>query len=179
MDLLPVQDSNGQALDDSVRLPPVKVLGANPPGKPSTPVSAHLGDVAVLQGYDVTLPKSGLRPGSQFTLTLYYRSEVPTGSGYTQFAHLYSPELGMAAQWDGPPLNGANPTWAWVPGEIVSDTVTLRIADAAKPGSYALQVGLYNSEDGARLPARDRQGKPLPDDSVLLETLRVEPGSHE
>ena len=175
MELLPVEDASGQPVGDRYRLPPVKVLGAPPAGRPQHEVSAQLGDLATLVGYDLALPEAGLRAGSQISLTLYYRTDAATAQDLTRFAQLYSPELGMAAQQDAPPAQGANPTWSWVPGEVVSDTITLTVGQAARSGKYALQVGLYTLGDGVRLPVRDRAGNPLPDGQVVLTELSLLP----
>ncbi|MEZ4767597.1 MAG: 6-pyruvoyl-tetrahydropterin synthase-related protein [Caldilineales bacterium] len=173
--LLPVEDADGQPLGDSYRLPPIKVLGRSPSVKPQFPVSAHLGDLATLLGYDLALPEAGLRPGSRFDLTLYYQADSPTGQNLTQFAQLYNPDLGMAAQQDALPQDGANPTWAWAPGEIITDTRTLQVRADAEPGDYRLLVGLYDPADGTRLPVADAQGNPLPDGQITLTTLTVSP----
>ncbi len=63
VDLLPVTDENGQPVGDTYRLPPVKVVGAEPTARPQHEVSAQLGDLATLVGYDLTLPETGLRAG--------------------------------------------------------------------------------------------------------------------
>ena len=159
---------------DDYRLPPLKVI--NPPSRsPQHRVSARFADMAVLLGYDLSLPSSGLRAGDTFTLTLYYRSETPTPTDYARFVHFYSPELGMASQQDSLPQDGNNPTWSWVPGEVVTDTVTLTVSENARPGKYALQMGLYNPSDGMRLPVRDRADNSLPDGQVILTEVSLLP----
>ncbi len=173
LDLLPVEDASGQPLGDIYRLPPIKVLGENPTAKPQHEVSAELGDLATLLGYDLAVPETGVRPGSQISVTLYYRVNAATEQDLTQFVQLYSAELGMAAQRDAPPQQGANPTWAWVPGEVVVDTHILQVRDDAAPGDYQLLVGLYDPRDGARLPVRDQDGNTLPDGQVVLRQLTV------
>ena len=174
VDLLPVADANGQVVGDTYRLPPVKVLGSGPAARPQHVVSAQLGDLATLVGYDLTLPETGLRAGSQISLTLYYRSDKATDRDLTRFAQFYSPELGMAAQQDSPPAQGGNPTWSWVPGEIIADNVVLTVAPEAQPGPYELRVGLYDvAGGGARLPVYDDKGRPLPDAQMLLAKLDV------
>ena len=133
-DLLPVAAANVPVLGDTYRLPPVKVLGAGPVARPQHEMSAQLGDLATLVGYDLTLPQAGLRAGSQFSLTLYYRADVVTDQNLTRFAHFFNPELGMAAQQDSPPAQGRNPTWSWAPGEVIVDEVALTVAPEAQPG---------------------------------------------
>lgn len=175
VDLLPVVNASGETVGDTYRLPPIKILGANPTATPQYEVTAQLGDLATLLGYDLALPETGLRAGSQFSVTLYYQANAATEQDLTQFVQLYSPELGMAAQQDVPPLQGANPTWAWVPGEVIVDTVTLQVHDDAAPGAYSLLVGLYNAADGTRVPARDAAGADLPAGQIVLTDLSVVP----
>jgi hypothetical protein len=175
VDLLPVADANGQVVGDTYRLPPVKVVGSGLAARPQHEVAAQLGDLATLVGYDLALPNTGLRAGSQVSLTLHYQANATIAQDLTRFVQLYSPTLGMAAQQDSLPQDGNNPTWAWVPGEVVSDTVTLTVSENAKPGKYALQVGLYNPSDGMRLPVRDRAGNPLPDGQVILTEVSLLP----
>ena len=174
VDLLPVTDANGPVVGDTYRLPPVKVLGAGPDVRPQHEVLAQLGDLATLVGYDLALPEAGLRAGSQISVTLYYRANSMTDQNLTRFAQFYSPELGMAAQQDSPPAQGGNPTWSWAPGEIITDHVVLTVAPEAQPGSYELRVGLYDAAaSGARLPAYDDKGHPLPDAQIVLTKLDV------
>jgi hypothetical protein len=155
------------------RLPPLKVIN-QPSHSPQHRVSARFADTAELLGYDLALPPSGLRAGDQFTLTLYYRSETATPTDYTRFAHFYSPTLGMAAQQDSLPQDGNNPTWSWVPGEIIADEVVLTVAPEAQPGSYELRVGFYDAAaGGVRLPVQDDKGRPLPDAQIVLTNLDV------
>jgi hypothetical protein len=173
VELLPIEDAAGQPLGDTVRLPAVKVLGPNPSARPQNPVGAQLGDIATLLGYDLDLPEAGLQPGGQFTVTLYYHVDAVTDQDLTQFVHLYSADLGMAAQQDAQPQQGANPTWAWVPGEIVADKQTLTVSAEAAPGVYDLLVGLYNPVDGVRLPVTDAQGATAPEGHVTLASLQI------
>ena len=93
---LPVSDTQSGTTGDHFRLAPVKVLGRQD-ARPQQTAQAHFGDLADLLGYDLTLPAGGLRAGSRFGLTLYYRSLAPTVNDYTRFAHVYSAESGMAA----------------------------------------------------------------------------------
>jgi hypothetical protein len=158
---------------DVFRLPPVKVVGA--PAQPPVERAAQFDDGFELLGYNADLPETGLVPGAQFQVILYYRSNAPTSKDYTRFFHLYSPALGLASQADSPPQGGVNPTWSWVPGEIIIDRVTLQIADDAAPGDYRLFTGFYDAQaGGVRLGVRDESGQPLPDGGVVLETVRIE-----
>jgi hypothetical protein len=172
LERLPAYDESGGPLDD-YRLPPVKVLAGELAVPPAYEVGVEIGDLGVLAGYDLDLPEAGLRPGSQFTVTLHIRADAPSSQSLTRFVHLASPALGMAAQGDSQPDDGRNPTWSWISGETVVDPVQLTVAADAPPGVYSLRVGLYDPETGIRVPLRDSAGAPLADDQVILTELRV------
>ena len=172
-DRLAVTDTLTGDEGDHYRLPPVKVLGRQD-ARPQHTVPAHFDGLADLLGYDLALPAGGLHPGSRFGLTLYYRSSAPTANNYTRFVHFYDPKLGMAAQNDGLPQGGLNPTWSWVAGEVVADRMELVIEGGARSGQYHLQMGFYDNENGGlRLPAADARGRALPDAQVDLVTIEV------
>jgi hypothetical protein len=174
VDRLPVQNEHGESSGDAYRLPPVKILDVNHEIQPQHEVFAAIDDFAVLKGYDLELPEEGLRPGSQFVLTLYFDVQTESPQDLTRFVHLIDPVFGMAAQVDSQPDDGKNPTWSWISGETVVDPVRLTIAADARPGVYSLRVGLYDPATGVRVPLRDSAGVPLPDDQVILTELRVE-----
>jgi hypothetical protein len=169
---LPAFDANGQELADGARLPPVKVLGNTMSG-PKHALVAEFGDVAALAGYDLQPGAAGVRPGTPLTLTLYYRSKQLTPVDYTRFVHLTGP-TGQVAGADSLPQDGANPTWAWVPGEVVIDPARLDIPPDAEPGIYTLSMGLYNrAAQGERLAVTDQQGRPLPNNEVILGHVQI------
>jgi hypothetical protein len=72
------------------------------------------------------------------------------------------------------PHNNTYPTGLWVKGEVVTDTVTLTLADVP-PGDYRVAVGWYDPNTPAdRLPAFDANGKPLEVNRVVMaEAVRV------
>jgi hypothetical protein len=172
---LPVQIDGQAEPGDHVALPPIKIVQPNV-GRPRRQTEIRFGDVAELIGYDLDAPAQGLRAGTTLTVTLYYQGLRDTDVDLTRFVHLHNPQTGMAAQFDSPPQGGANPTWAWLPGEIVRDEVVLSIAPDVGPGRYRLLTGLYNpQEDAARLPAFDRAGAALPDQVAALAEVEILP----
>jgi hypothetical protein len=171
---LPISDTLSHADLTDYRLAPVKVIGS-PQTNPQHKADARFGEFASLIGYDLVLPLGGLHAGDQVTVTLYFASQAPTDGDFTRFLHLQNPEHGMAAQYDSLPQAGKNPTWAWVPGEIIADQVLLTIAPGTPPGSYALSAGLYDAHSGgARVPASDGKGRSLSDNQAILTELKVE-----
>jgi hypothetical protein len=60
-----------------------------------------------------------------------------------------------------------------VPGEVIVDTIPLRIADETKPGRYTLSMGLYDPISGARLPVLDKAQQPQHDNRFILEEVEI------
>lgn len=161
---------------DAVRLPPIKVIGASRQPSPQQPLQARVGSVFEVLGYDISVPTLRVQPGETVTLTLYYRSIAPTSADLTRFVHLYTPATGMIAQHDNLPTDGLNPTWAWRPGEVITDQVALTIDASTAPGSARLLLGFYDVAAGAaRIPAFDAAGRPLPDAVIPLTEVEIAP----
>lgn len=174
MEHLPVYAEEGTTLGDSFRLAAVKVLNNPSAPEPEHPLAAQLGTEIDLIGYELDLPQPVIRAGDSFTVTLHYLNQAPMARDLVRFVHLYSPDLGMAAQADSQPGNGSNPTWSWVPGETIVDQVVLTVADDAVSGEYSLLTGFYDRSDGTRLPFTDQAGTALPDGLVRLTEIEVE-----
>jgi len=108
-------------------------------------------------------------------LTLWWQALRAPRGDYTVFVHLFDPASeAVVAQSDAMPRGGAYPTSWWAEGEVVSETVTLSLADVP-PGRYRLAVGLY-TWPAPRLPARDAAGVPIPDDRPVLP-VEIEVGN--
>jgi len=128
-----------------------------------------------LTGYDIAPPPH--HPGQTLRLQLYWHALEPLAEDYTVFVHLLS-EGGagqLITQQDNPPVRGTRPTSTWEPGVDVVDPYDLSIPRDIPPGEYTLAVGLYHWPDLSRLPVRGDEGARLPDDRILLATVRVEP----
>ena len=150
--------ADGRIGDDHVSLLPIKVAGMETHA-PRNPLAVRVGEMATVLGYDLDPPEPVLHPGSQFTVTLYYRVTNPASVDYTRFLHLTSPTLGTVAQQDTYPANGENPTRAWLPGEIVADPARLILPEDAPAGEYALVAGFYDLQANlARIPLAIRAG---------------------
>ncbi|MCB0115063.1 MAG: hypothetical protein KDD84_13270 [Caldilineaceae bacterium] len=176
-------DDGSENPPNATGLPPLKIFGRTPPAPLLNRTDYHFDDLADVIGYDVQMP-SAIKAGDAFTVTLQYEAapqigqcegpETACAQRYIRTVQLYHPELGMAAQQDGEPQAGNNPTWSWLPGEVVQETVPLIIAADATPGDYTLYVGFYTPEDGVRLATTDGQGDALPNQLVPLTVIQVE-----
>ena len=141
---------------------------------PQNPVAFTFEPGIRLVGYDVA--PSPTRLGQALRLQLYWQALEPLAEDYTVFVHVLSKDGAsqLVTQQDNPPVRGTRPTSTWEPGVVVVDPYDLPIPMDIPPGEYVLTVGLYPWPDLSRLPVRDGAGVPLPDDRVLLTTVRVE-----
>jgi hypothetical protein len=56
----------------------------------------------------------------------------------------------VVAQHDAVPGLGGYPTSRWPAGQVVADWHPIQVPPDAKPGSYSVEVGLYDPASGAR-----------------------------
>jgi hypothetical protein len=150
-----------------IRVQATDRLWAPPPY--DRPVEARLGDVVELVGY--TLGAAQARPGDLLHLTLVWRCLEPVQVDYTVFTHLLDAGGQVRGQQDNPPVRGTYPTTLWVPGEIVVDEYEIPVDAGAAPGSYVIEVGMYDPETMTRLPVSDPSGPAA--DRVLLGQITV------
>jgi hypothetical protein len=136
----------------------------------STPPVQHQTEITFgqsirLQGYDLLTSTQNL------SLTLYWSSAMSLTQDYKLFVHLAplsTPE--PIRQDDRFTLNGMYPTGMWVPGEIISETVTLNLADVPA-GEYQLAIGWYDPDTQDRLTAVTDTGS-LPDGRYVLAKIQ-------
>ena len=161
--------------DDVVSLGRIKVelprattheLGA------ATRLNLKVGDTIALLGY--RLPsKSPIHPGESLKVDLYWQSLATPPRDFTAFVHLLDASGALRAQSDSAPRHGTYPTSIWTPGEIILDPRTITLPADASPGTYHLEVGMYEWPSLQRLPITDAADRARGDHAVLPETIRV------
>jgi hypothetical protein len=115
-----------------------------------------------------------VQPGAPLVLTLYYRVKTPSEHELRRFVQLRDADNQMLVQFDSEPQNGINPTWAWVPGELVRDTVALQIPTDAAVNTYTLYLGFYQpTANFDRLPVVDGNGVAVANREYPLLTIGV------
>lgn len=137
-------------------------------GDPEHLLDANWDDLFNILGYDL------VESADKLSLTLYWQSIRPTDISYKVFVHLIDEATGMvAAQADYIPRNWTYPTNLWGPEEIIPDSVEISLEDLA-PGTYRLQIGMYDPETNQRLEVTSSEGVRYPDDAVFLQTYQQE-----
>lgn len=87
----------------------------------------------------------------QVSLTWHAFSNLPSTAHI--FVHLLNLDGTLAAQHDSPPLMGLFPFWQWQVGDTVEDMHPIDLTTLVDRQKYALEIGLYDSDTGQRLPA--------------------------
>ena len=131
------------------------------------PVSARVGDEALLLGYS-TAPARG---ADALDVTLYWLALRDTGTNYRAFVHLLDGAGTIVAQHDEEPGGTYTPTSRWRSGEIIADRHRLALQGGRLTGAYQLKAGLYKGSPPENLPI----DPPAPDGRVALGTVLLPP----
>jgi hypothetical protein len=165
---LPVVNGD-QAGSDTLTLSPFLIVPNT--GDLPNPLAINFGNQAELAGYN--MDRRAVAAGDSITLTLYWRGLRPIKTNYSVFAHVRGEGESLWAQSDSWPQDGAAPTAAWMPGQLVEDTRALTLKPDTAPGVYDVEIGLYD-ERGDRLQLILPDGRRT-DNFVYLSKIRVLP----
>ncbi len=132
---------------------------------PDTAVAVNANFANAITLSHVDMPRQ-IPPNTPMTLTFYWQSLAPVTADYTLFIHLVDEQGHYVAGNDSQPLQGRYPTSMWTPGETIADPHQWQVE--MPPGTYGVQVGLYQLESGERLPLADGG------DTLSIGVLRVE-----
>jgi hypothetical protein len=139
----------------------VEIL-ADEAGLPN-PLDVNFGNEIALVGY--ALDPRVLFPGDTAELTLYWEVIGTLDADYQVFAQVWDAEYNVWGSRDG-----GNP--GWTAGELVSETRAITLIPETPPGTYPIQVGLFDGSD--RLPRIAPDGRPL-EDRMPLGPIQVLP----
>jgi 4-amino-4-deoxy-L-arabinose transferase-like glycosyltransferase len=129
-------------------------------------VDAALDNGIVLDAYRIG--SRNLKPGQTLDLTLVWRAaEGPTPNHWKVFTHLLNSESVVVAQRDAEPADNLRPTTSWERGEQIQDNYGIAIPVSLPPGSYTLEIGMY---DGERRSIIDGSA-----DHLVLGQVQVQP----
>lgn len=132
----------------------VSTDGPLPPS--AIPAGVPMGEGVALEGYEVR--SSAADRG--VTVTLYWRalrSELPD---YFVYVRAVDGEGQIHARADSPPVMGFWPTSLWEAGKLVADEQVLSRPPETAPGTYRLEVGMYDPNTWAVLePASGQRGQ--------------------
>ena len=136
-------------------------------------IDAPFADGIRLLGFDLDTPIAGA--GNPIALRLYWSSDGDVGQRYKVFTHLLGDVFNAASgnflwgQADNEPVANTRPTTTWRGGEVIVDEYAIPVAPDAPPGTYRIEIGLYDSVTGQRLPVLGPDGMPAADHIVLTD----------
>jgi hypothetical protein len=128
----------------------------------------QFGPAIQLYGYEI----QDAAPGS-LPVTLYWLAEDEPDESYLVFAHLVDADTGeIKSQVDRVPVGDLRPTSGWREGEVLTDRLSLPLPDDVQPGDYRINVGMYNPDNGQRLPL-EMNGQRIENDQLPLEDVTI------
>jgi hypothetical protein len=159
-----------QGQEELVNAATVKIVPRQWP-KPTQIVSASLaGGIAIAQASVTTTVTS---PGVTLPVHVRWQTRAVMQRPLNTFVHLGQPGQPPLAQADGPALGGDYPAYYWGAGEVFDDEYLLTLPNDLPFGKYAVMIGLYNTESGARVPL-SIHGERQPADALIIEWISVE-----
>lgn len=166
------QQELGRTTIDNVRVDQIgDWRNIEPPARSFTvpaltqPLDVTFGDQIRLLGYDL------IRTDRSLTLKLAWQAQRAIDQNYKVFVHVFDPATEkIVAQSDVMPRNNTYPTSRWIGGEVITDTITLSLADAP-PGAYRIAVGLFDAN--GRLPISGSGAEVANQRVVLAEVIDV------
>jgi hypothetical protein len=143
--------------------PPV-LYTARAPEPPVKPADVVFGGAVALTGYGIAVDSAQLR------LDLIWMARTQMVDSYKVFVHVIDDSGKLWSQNDSRPMQYASNTNRWQPGQVTLDRHELPLAANMPAGRYQVRVGLYEEENGQRLPVVDEDGVGK-DDQVLLDYI--------
>jgi 4-amino-4-deoxy-L-arabinose transferase-like glycosyltransferase len=151
-------------------LPPTMAWFANPTSEaPTLPLPVSFAERLVLAG--TQFDQGVIRAGERLAfLTFWEVMQASRPQSLAFFVHLLDAQGNIIAQQDGL----GYPPHTWQAGDRFVHVHGLNLDAALPAGTYWLQLGLYQREDGQRWPIVDAAGEPV-GDRLLLTPITLEP----
>jgi 4-amino-4-deoxy-L-arabinose transferase-like glycosyltransferase len=110
--------------------------------KISHPVKAEFEEGVTFLGYDVK-PENPAT-GGEFEISFYFRAEKQIKKDWQVFVHIDANERKtQRIHGDHYPVKGIFKTNRWFAGDIIKDTITLRVPRGFPPTEYTVYLGFY------------------------------------
>jgi hypothetical protein len=107
----------------------------------------RFGDSIYLVGY--TLEES--ESANQLRVSLVWTADAYVEAAYRVFVHALADGGELLAQSDAVPAEWLRPTYAWQPGEFISDVHVLDLGEETLGEVATIAIGLYQEQTGERL----------------------------
>jgi hypothetical protein len=128
---------------------PIAGFGKEPGPRFSLQDRGQFADEARLLGYD--LHPDSVSGGDALIVTLFWQALAKPGLDRFVFVRLVDDQGHIWARADSPPVMGLWPTTRWRPDMVIEDAHELAVPPGTPPGTYRLEVGLYDPASGQPL----------------------------
>lgn len=150
----------------------IQVLPAGEPAAPPASAPVVFGEQIALLGHRLVGLPSGLvaqafpqternavaESGGRLRLALTWQATRPLQNDYAVTVRLKTPAGRLLWQTDARPVHGNYSTSAWRAGVAVVDSYDLLVPVGTPPGSYDIEIGVYDSTSMQMLPVNGRNG---------------------
>ena len=171
---VPVFDPQGAAIGNAVKFGSLRIddLSKESSSLVDLPEQylAQFGDFLILT--DVQLPDLQQRPDRPVPILLRWRALQAAPEDVTLAVQLLDEDGNWLAGSDGAPSSELPPQH-WREGDRLHATRWLNLSPDLAPGRYQVVALLYNARDLSRVPARDDNDRPLPDDAWPVAQITV------
>ncbi|KAA3653958.1 MAG: hypothetical protein DWQ04_34880 [Chloroflexi bacterium] len=170
-----ITDAAGSPIGDALKLSEVALAPT-----PSTefglqypnPQSHNFAGIAQFLGYEYG--QRALYPGEALQINTTWQA-LQDAPGDYKIQFILRDEMGVqVVSKKGRPQNNEMPTTEWVQGQIVTDSQLMAIPDDLEPGSYQIELRLFNNDTKQGEPLLDEDGHNL-NNHLLLASIRIRP----
>lgn len=102
------------------------------------------------------------------TITMTWQALQKIPYDATMFVHLMDAQGNLLAQRDRQPLDGRFPTSCWLPGQVITDVVSLDFPSETS-GNLRIVAGMYTWPSLERLEVVDASGRSSPERTISLD----------
>jgi 4-amino-4-deoxy-L-arabinose transferase-like glycosyltransferase len=148
---------------------PGPIVGDTPPPAPAVSVGVNFDGQVHLSGY--TLESGQVRGGEPAVITLFWQVLASPATERFVFLRLLDDQGQLWAQSDSPVVMGLWPVDRWQAGMFIEDAQELVIPAGTPPGSYQLEIGMYDPATNRPLPVSG--GQPGPGGGVIVGEVPV------
>ena len=120
----------------------------------------------------IDIASAKVRSGETLALILYWRTAAKLSKDYTVFVHLLDSRQQIVTGSDSQPRRGLAPTSTWRVGSLQPDGITIPIDSSLAPGTYTVEVGLYEFATMQRLEIVSSDGQ-LVGDKLMLGPIEI------
>ena len=132
---------------------------------------AHFQSSIILE--QSAIPSNVVQRGKALVAVLVWRVSAVVEKDYTLFAHLLDASDKIITQYDALP-GGSEPPSQWHPTRQYVDAIVLPIDANVPPGTYRLEIGLYDAATLERLLIVDASNQPI-GDKLVIEPFNIAP----